>query len=75
VADLVALAAAVRGDLYVEEEQDDELNRATRKATIVDPVGHKVLLKPLHDVMLISVKPVMGSTTSPSRAATTAPSR
>ena len=29
----------------------------TRKATIVDPVGHKVLIKPLYDVMLISVKP------------------
>jgi hypothetical protein len=50
-------AGAVRGDLYVKEEHDDELNRVIKMATIVDPTGHKVLLKPLHDVVLISVKP------------------
>jgi hypothetical protein len=50
-------AGAVRGDLYVKEEHDQELSRVTRKATIVDPRGHKVLLKPLHDVVLLSAKP------------------
>jgi hypothetical protein len=32
------------------------IRAVTREATIVDPVGHKVLLKPLIDVMLISVQ-------------------
>jgi hypothetical protein len=65
-------SGAVRGDLYVKEEHDEELNRVIKKATIVDPSGHKVLLKPLHDVVLISVKPdwwtmPMSTTWSPRR--------
>jgi hypothetical protein len=50
-------AGAVQGDLYVKEEHDDELNRVTKMATIIDPSSHKVLAKPLHDVVLISVEP------------------
>lgn len=51
------LVGAVRGELYVREEHDAELNRATRMATIIDPASHKVLAKPLLDVALLSVKP------------------
>ena len=35
-----------------KEEHDGELNRVSKKATIVDPSSHKVLGKPLHDVVL-----------------------
>jgi hypothetical protein len=37
-------AGAVRGNLYVKEEHDDELNRATKMATIIEPASHKVLI-------------------------------
>jgi len=50
-------AGAVLGDLYVAEGHDPELCRTTRKATILDPRERKILLRPLHDVMLISAKP------------------
>jgi hypothetical protein len=50
-------AGAVRGDLYVKEKHDDELNRVTKMATIIEPASRKVLIKALHDVMLLSVKP------------------
>lgn len=50
-------SGAVRGDLYIREEHDQELNRVTKKASIVDPTSHKVLLKPLHDAVVISAKP------------------
>ena len=35
-----------------KEEHDGELNRVSKKATIVDPSSHKVLGKRLHDVVL-----------------------
>ena len=50
-------SGVVRGDLYVREEHDNELNRFIRKATMIDPSSHKALGRPQLDVMLISVKP------------------
>jgi|KBSMisStaDraftv2_1062788.scaffolds.fasta_scaffold271741_3 hypothetical protein len=48
-------SGVVRGDLYVREEHDNELNRFIRKATMIDPSSHKALGRPQLDVMLISV--------------------
>jgi hypothetical protein len=50
-------AGAVPGDLYVQEEHDQELNRFIRKPTIVDPSSHKALGNHCKASVLISVKP------------------
>lgn len=47
----------VRGDLYVQERHDSELSRVVKVASLLEPSSRKELLKPLHDIVLLSVKP------------------
>jgi len=50
-------AGRVRGDLFVIEVRDAELNRSVRVATIVANDPHRELLPPLLDATLVAVKP------------------
>ncbi len=50
-------AAKVRGDLFVIEVRDAELNRSVRVAKIVAGDSHRELLPPLLDATLAAVKP------------------
>jgi hypothetical protein len=50
-------AGRVRGDLFVIEVRDTELNRSVRVATIVANDPHRELLPPLLDATLVAVKP------------------
>ena len=74
----VMWSTKVRGDLYVREHYDPELSRHVKVATLEAGDGHKVVLGPLLDAVLVSCKPdwwtltgwerVDSSTTSSPRA-------
>jgi len=50
-------AGGVRGDLFVKEDHDAELNRSVRIATVVASNPYHQLLPPLLDATLVAAKP------------------
>lgn len=52
----VMWSTKVRGDLFITEEHDRELQRTVRTA-VVRNRGFQVVAGPLHDVVIVSAKP------------------
>lgn len=53
----VLWSGRVQGHLYVREQYDPELSRHVRVATLEAGDGHKLVLGPLLDAVLVSCKP------------------
>jgi hypothetical protein len=53
----VMWAGRSQGELYVREKYDTELARHVRVATLEVGEGHKVVLGPLFDAVLVACKP------------------
>jgi hypothetical protein len=67
----VMWSGRAQGELYVREKYDAELSRHLRVATLEARDGHKVVLGPLLDVILVSCKPDWWTLTGWERADST----
>ena len=67
----VMWSGRAQGELFVRERYDAELSRHIRVATLEAGDGHKVVLGPLLDAMLVSCKPDWWTLTGWERVDTT----